>query len=101
MSKELNRDPKEGFKRIYKYYTSFAEIVIKQSSPSATELSTLIVAPDSCLIWLMMVPPFPITAPMLAVGHTTRSENSFEASSSLGAEYNDRDQSPVSPLKPP
>jgi hypothetical protein len=63
--------------------TSFADINIMQSFPSAPELSTLIEALDSCRICLMIPPPFPITPPMFAMGQTKRREKSFAEASSL------------------
>ena len=65
---------------------SFADIKIIQSSSSALEPSTLMGAPDSCLICLIISPSLPITPPTFPVGQTRRKENSFAEDSSLRVE---------------
>jgi len=72
---------------------------MQSSSAPELELSTLIKAPDSCLICLIIPPPFPITPPTFTAAQSKRKLNSFAALSSLrGIEG----QSPAtSPLYPP
>jgi hypothetical protein len=82
--------------------TSFAETVIMQSSSGPeVELSTLIKAPDSCLICLMTPPPFPITPPTLAGAQSKRKLNSFAELSSLRGWYIEGQSPATSPLYPP
>lgn len=44
------------------------EIVTVLSLDPSSELDILIVAPDSCLISLILAPPFPITQPIRSLG---------------------------------